>query len=846
MSDYQSPRFVLPEELQGLKKLAFNLWWSWNPQARELFATIDPSHGSIRNPVRLLRQTPIERLEELVRDSAFMARYHEVIEQLESYLQDDQTWFSRTYPGFAGGPVAYFSAEFAFHECLPIYSGGLGVLAGDHCKSASDLGVPFVGMGLLYRNGYFRQEIDRAGHQNVIYPSHPFEEMPLEVVKDASGHDLIISVELPYRRLYARLWQVSVGRVKVYLLDSDIPENSPADRAITSQLYGAERDLRISQEILLGIGGVRVLEVLGIEPSVWHMNEGHVAFLGLERIRRFMERYHLDFDDAVEAVAASTVFTTHTPVAAGNETFTLPRVHKYFRNYCESAGIPLASLLGLGAQTRPDGRKVFSMTVLAVRLSALTNGVSALHGEVARKMWRHLWPGVTEPEVPITSITNGVHTHTWIAPEMVALYDRHLNGRWQEHLTDEQYWKHVEEIPDEVLWETHQKLKNRLIGFVRERLLRRLNRLAASKEELAAVEHILDPEALTIGFARRFAPYKRADLIFRDIDRARRLLTQPGKPVQILFAGKAHPADKLGQALIRRINEISQWEGFRGRVVFLEDYDMKVARHLVQGVDLWLNNPRRPLEASGTSGQKVPINGGINCSILDGWWAEGYNGDNGWAIGSGEEFETTEEQDAADAEALYGVLENEIIPLFYDRDSDGLPKGWIRKMKASISSIVPVFNTETMVSRYVERMYVPMARRGMRFVADRFASAAALAAWKKHIRQSWPFVHFTDVTAVNGEGIEVTARIYLGAVDPASVRVELLCEPCSVNGVLPHTVPMESHGLDAEGIYRYHIRYQPEPRHQWRYRLRIIPSHPMLSHKHELGLIHWYDCEALS
>jgi starch phosphorylase len=845
MSDYQSPRFVLPDELHGLKDLAFNLWWSWNPEAQDLFAAIDPSHGSVRNPVRLLRQTPVERLEELTRDPSFMAKYHEVMERLQSYLHDDNTWFRRTYPSFSDGPVAYFSAEFAFHECLPIYSGGLGVLAGDHCKSASDLGVPFVGVGLLYRNGYFRQEIDPAGNQNVIYPNHPFEEMPLQVVKDASGQDLTISVELPYRRLYARLWRVDVGRVSIYLLDSDIPENSPADRAITSQLYSAGRDLRISQEILLGIGGVRALEVLGVEPSVWHMNEGHVAFLGLERIRRYMERYQLDFDDAVEAVAASTVFTTHTPVPAGNETFTLPRMHKYFRDYCESAGIPLASLLSLGAQSTSRGRKVFSMTVLAIRLSGLTNGVSALHGQVARKMWQHLWPGVTEPEVPITSITNGVHTHTWIAREFGALYDKYLNGRWQDHLTDDQYWKHVLEIPDEVLWQTHQNLKNRLIEFVRDRLRRRLNRLGAGEDELGAASNILNPDALTIGFARRFAPYKRADLIFSDIERARRLFGDPDRPVQIIFAGKAHPADEQGQALIRRINEICQWDGFRGRVIFLEDYDMKVARYLVQGVDLWLNNPRRPLEASGTSGQKVPINGGINCSILDGWWAEGYDGHNGWAIGNGEEFSTVEEQDAADAAALYDVLENQVIPLYYDRDENGLPTGWIQKMKASISTIAPTFNTETMVSRYVEQMYIPMARRGMRFVADRFASASALAAWKRLIRQSWPFVHFTDVAVHNGEAIEVTARIYLGAVDPASVRVELLCEPDSVNGVLPHTVPMESHGLDAEGIYRYHIRYRPETGDSWRYRLRVIPSHPMLSHKHELGLIHWYDCDKL-
>lgn len=842
MSDYQTPRFALPEELHGLKDLAFNLWWSWNLPAQELFSIIDPEYGNARNPVRLLRQIPFERLEELAQDPAFQSKYREVMTQLEAYLHSEDTWFRRTYPGFSGGPVAYFSAEFAFHECLPIYSGGLGVLAGDHCKAASDLGVPLVGMGLLYRHGYFRQEIDRAGNQTAVYPLHPFEEMPLQVVKDASGNDLTISVELPYRRLYARIWQVNVGRVTVYLLDSDIPENSPADRAITSQLYGDERELRISQEILLGIGGVRALEVLGIEPSVWHMNEGHVAFLGLERIRRLIERHELEFDDAVEAVAASTTFTTHTPVAAGNETFTLPRMHKYFRNYCDAAGIPLASLLNLGAQTTPEGMKVFSMTVLAIRISGLTNGVSALHGRVARRMWQHLWPGVTEPEVPITAITNGVHTHTWIAPEIAALYDRYLGEKWQDQLRDEQYWKYVDNIPDEELWQTHQLLKDRLIQFVRDRVRRTLARQGASEEEIASVDHMLDPQALTIGFARRFAPYKRANLIFRDIERARRLFSNPDRPVQILFAGKAHPADAHGQALIRRINEVAKWDGFRGRVIFIEDYDMKVARHLVQGVDLWLNNPRRPMEASGTSGQKVSLNGGINCSVLDGWWAEGYDGQNGWAIGDGQELVSPDEQDAADAAALYDVLEQQILPLFYDRDAQGLPRAWIKRMKASIASIVPRFNTETMVSRYVEQMYIPIARRGMRFVADRFASASSLAAWKRHIRQSWPFVHFTDVTSVNGEGIEVTARIYLGGVDPASVRVELLCEPESENGVLPLAVPMESHGLDAEGIFRYHIRYQPQPGPNWRYRLRVIPSHPMLSHKHELGLIYWYDC----
>jgi starch phosphorylase len=601
------------------------------------------------------------------------------------------------------GPVAYFSMEFGIHESLGVYSGGLGVLAGDHCKAASDLGVPLVGVGLLYRSGYFRQTVDADGFQQHIYPDYDFARLPILPVQSPGGGVLTVPVDLPGRIVQAAVWKAQVGRVPVLMLDTDIPLNDPADRPITGMLYVRGREMRLCQEIVLGVGGVRTLSALGIHPSVWHMNEGHVAFLGLERARERV-RSGDGLEEALRMSARNTVFTTHTPVPAGNETFDKGLVRRYLDFLVREIGCEPDQLLSLGGADNGS----FNMTVLAIRLSTATNGVSKLHGQVSSAMWRHLWPG--EPAEPVGAITNGVHTPSWVGPEMRSLYAHALDRDWEAHLVDPEHWKKIQAVPDEELWAAHRAQKERLVRFVRERVRQQSARHGFSPDELRQIEGLLDPHALTIGFARRFATYKRAILLLTDVDRLRALLADAARPVQILFAGKAHPADRDGQEAIRRLVVLTQGE-FQGKVVFLEDYDIEMGRMLVQGCDVWLNTPRRPHEASGTSGQKVPINGGINVSILDGWWVEGYRADNGWAIGDEHADPDNAVQDLRDAESLYKVLEEEVVPLFYERDDKDLPRRWIATMKNSIESVVAPFSAHRMVRDYVTTSYLPASTR---------------------------------------------------------------------------------------------------------------------------------------
>ena len=591
--------------------------------------------------------------------------------------------------------------EFGLHESLGVYSGGLGVLAGDHCKAASDLGVPLVGVGLLYRSGYFRQTVDADGFQQHIYPDYDFARLPVLPVQAPAGGILTVPIDLPGRVVQAVVWKAQVGLVPVLMLDTDIPLNDPADRPITGMLYVRGREMRLCQEIVLGVGGVRALRALGISPAVWHMNEGHVAFLGLERARERVRRGD-GLSEALKHLAKNAVFTTHTPVPAGNERFDRELVRRYLVPWTHDVGCDPEAALALGAD---NGH--FNLTVLAIRLSSSVNGVSRLHGQVSSAMWRHLWPD--KPESPVSYITNGVHTESWIGPEMRSLYAHHLDPAWEQRLLDAEMWARVEAVPDADLWAAHRSQKERLIRFVRERVRSQGARHGLSPDELRGVEGLLDPRALTIGFARRFATYKRAVLVLSDLDRLRKLVAAEGRPVQMIFAGKAHPADREGQDLIRQLFLLTQGE-FRGKLVFLEDYDMEVGRMMVQGCDVWLNTPRRPQEASGTSGQKCPINGGINLSILDGWWAEAYRGDNGWAIGS-ETAAETEEEDREDAASLYRLLEEEVVPLFFDRAEDGLRRRWIQAMKNSIVSVVPQFSAHRMVRDYVEKVYLPAAAR---------------------------------------------------------------------------------------------------------------------------------------
>jgi starch phosphorylase len=690
---------AMPAEVARIRDLAYDLWWSWSPQATRLFSWIDPDHWRrYHNPVELLINVEPHHWQRLLEDGEFRRTYEVVMEAWDAYRARPR-WFTQ-YEKRVPGPIAYFSMEFGLHESLGVYSGGLGVLAGDHCKAASDLGVPLVGVGLLYRSGYFRQTVDADGYQQHIYPDYDFARLPALPVEAPAGGVLTVSVDLPGRVVQAAVWKIQVGNVPVLLLDTDIPLNDPADRPITGILYVRGREMRLCQEMLLGVGGVRALKALGIQPGVWHMNEGHVAFLGLERARDRVRRGE-SLAEALSAVARSAVFTTHTPVPAGNETFDRTLVRRYLDSWIREVGCDPDEVLSLGAQ---DGH--FNLTVLAIRLSRSANGVSRLHAEVASEMWRHLWPEA--PAAPIAAVTNGVHTETWVGPEMRALYAHHLGPDWDQHLLEPEYWQRIAEVPDPHLWSAHRAQKERLVRFVRERVRTQSARHGLSPDELRTIEGLLDPQALTIGFARRFATYKRAVLVLSDLERLKALLQDPTRPVQIVFAGKAHPADRAGQDLIRRLFLLTQGE-LRGRLVFLEDYDIEMGRMLVQGCDVWLNTPRRPQEASGTSGQKAPINGGLNVSILDGWWVEGYDQANGWAIGDSRPRPEAD-QDLEDAVSLYEVLETKVVPAFFDRDETGLPRSWIRTMKASISSVVPQFSAHRMVRDYVEQVYLDPTR----------------------------------------------------------------------------------------------------------------------------------------
>ncbi len=698
----------LPDEVSHLRDLAYNLWWSWNPQARRMFSHIQPGLWAIyRNPVELLINIDPHHWETLLEDDTFLTMYKSVLREFDQYMKSVPTsWFAKNYPDYQGGPFVYFSTEFGFHESLRTYSGGLGILSGDHCKSASDLGLPFIGVGPLYKKGYFEQEVEPDGRQQHFYPSYDFARLPIMPVLGDDGRHLTVSVPFPDRKVYVRVWVAQVGRVPVLLLDTDNTKNDPADRPITGQLYVSGRDMRICQEIVIGMGGVRVLQALGIEPSCWHMNEGHCAFLGFERIHSF-EKNGLSFAEACKEVAKSSLFTTHTPVPAGNEAFDLDLIRKYFKSFAEEIGVSLDQLIGLGG-----GQQPFSMTVLAIHLSSYCNGVSQLHGQISNQMWRHIFKDAKPGSEPIKAVTNGVHTQTWLGYQMSDLLDKYLTPAWRDNLMDELFWKRgVANIPDRELWDVHNLQKENLIRFARGRVRNQLARHGASPDELREVDQLLNPDVLTIGFARRFATYKRADLLFRDFDRLRKVLKNAEQPVQIIFAGKAHPADKPGQELIRRIFEVSRHSDLRGSIVFIENYNMRIARMLVQGVDVWLNNPRRPQEASGTSGMKAPVNGGINFSIADGWWCEVQNPDAGWTIGNGENSDDLDRQDREDSESLYDILEDKIVPLYYKRDAGNLPREWIKMMKASMATVIPHFSTARMVRDYCTQAYLPAAKR---------------------------------------------------------------------------------------------------------------------------------------
>ncbi|MEX0711187.1 MAG: alpha-glucan family phosphorylase [Pirellulales bacterium] len=691
--------------------LANNLWWSWQPEVVNLFRDLDPIRWRQldHNPIALLSEFTSERLEMRAAELVLYSRINHAYRRLKEYLTNNQTW-GATHAGVLGAkPVAYFSAEFGMHESVPIYSGGLGVLSGDHVKTASDLGVPFVAIGLFYDQGYFKQHLDHEGYQLEEYLDTKVENVPMVPAVAADGTPIHVSIDTRAGKLGAKVWLMRVGRVQLYLLDCDVEGNSPEDRELTSRLYGGDHRTRIRQELVLGVGGVRALQALGITPGVFHLNEGHSAFATLEAIRAMMESDGLSFDEALRDVAQHTVFTTHTPVPAGHDRFDAGLIEEHLGPLRDRLGISLDQLMGLGRVEPHNGGETFCMTVLALKLSRRANAVSSLHGHVSRRMWAHLWPWRVEEEIPIGHITNGVHVPSWLAWQMQQLYDRNFPVNWFKQMGEAEAWQGIHGVDPGELWETHHALKNLLLAFVRRRVSRQCRRRGESDELVEAARNMLDPNILTIGFARRFATYKRADLILTDLDRFHEMVNDPHRPIQVIFAGKAHPADEPGKQLIKRIANLRRDPRFAGRVAFVEDYDINVCRHLTQGVDVWLNNPRRPLEASGTSGEKVVLNGGLNMSVLDGWWAEAYDGGNGFAIGKGTSHVSDEINDRRDAADLYRVLEQQVIPLYYERDIDGLPRQWVKRMMNSIASLAWRFSAHRMVMDYVQTAYVPAA-----------------------------------------------------------------------------------------------------------------------------------------
>ena len=840
----------IPEKLLPLKELAYNLRWSWNHATIELFRRLDSEFWEkcYHNPVLMLGLIDQHLLESMLNDEGFMSHLTGVYTHYQQYLHLNTSWFSRTYGSDPKSRIAYFSAEFGVTECLSIFAGGLGVLAGDHLKSASDLGVPLVGVGLLYQEGYFHQYLNEAGWQKELYEENDFYNLPLLPEKKPDGTPYKIAIPFPGRTVFAQIWRAQVGRIPLYLLDTNIPENNADDKKITYQLYGGDSDMRIKQEVVLGIGGFQALEMLGIQPTVFHMNEGHSAFLAIELIRSLMKKYGLTFKEAQAIASAGLLLTSHTPVPAGHDYFPNDLMTKYFSQYAKDLGLDWREFMALGRKNSQDNTEPFCMTILALRLSSYSNGVSKLHGKVTRQMWKIFWPDVPEDEIPIGHVTNGVHFKSWISAEMNMLYDRYLGPRWQEEPGKKEIWEKARSISGEELWRTHERRRERLVAFVRMRLRRRLEKLGASKREVEVADEVLNPEVLTIGFARRFATYKRATLLLKDPDRLTRLLNNPQKPVQIIFAGKAHPRDDEGKKLIQQIISLARRDDFRRKIVFVEEYDMAVARYLVQGVDLWLNTPRRLMEASGTSGMKAAANGVLNMSILDGWWDEAYSPGIGWAIGRGESYDDPTYQDQIEAEAIYNLLEEEIIPLFYDRGVDQIPRKWVAQMKESIVNLCYFFNTNRMVQEYTERFYIPVSRRYQQFLSNGLTDAKKLSAWKENVQKYWPKIKIESVTTgplndltVNVQ-LAVQSVINLGNITPDDVTVEIYSGKVDALDTIiaPETTKMDLVRSLGDGRYLFEGRCASSQKSgNYGLTIRVLSFHPFLATRFLPGLILW-------
>lgn len=818
---------ALPPALSRLGELAYNVLWSWDHTIRSLFRRLDPAlwKACDHNPVLMLGRVPQATLERSATDTRFLALYRKACDIYDSYLQ-------RVEANPDNKLIAYLSMEYGLSGCIPIYSGGLGILSGDHLKASSDAGIPLVGVGLLYQKGYFQQLLNQDGWQQERNLVNDFYALPIKPLANEDGSELLVDVKLPTGVAHIKVWQLAVGRVKLLLLDTNIPQNErPEHREITDQLYGGDIHTRIRQEIVLGIGGLRALDRLGLNPTVYHMNEGHSAFLAIERVRLLIANQHLNFEEALEACRANNVFTTHTSVPAGIDLFDAGMLYEYFGDYCREGGIPFEQFLAQGRRHTWDNNERFSMAISAIKTSAYRNAVSSLHRQVSQEMWQDLWPNLPVWEIPITSITNGVHLPTWLNSDLAQLYDQYLAPDWRERYPDPKTWDLVQEIPSQELWETHRRRKRNLIQFVRERTVASAIQRKAPASEQRRLADILDPDVLTIGFARRFATYKRATLLFRDVERLRRILCNAERPVQILIAGKAHPKDHPGKMLIREIVQLSRDSQLSGHIVFIEDYGLRVGRELVQGVDLWLNTPRRGEEACGTSGMKAGINGILNLSILDGWFDEAYEISGGWAIGDREAY--SEDQDEIHARAIYSILENEIVPMYYQaRDEEDVPHDWVRRMKQSLMHLSPQFNAQRMLGEYVSHLYDPAHSAFLQVRRDGYQPSRDRVRWNEQVNRVWDSIRFVDAgvgpegSVLSGRPIPMRAVVELSGLNPKDVRVEAVIGRVGANGNLEDTQVMTLPAVEQQGsAYLFAKEFVPHQTGRLGYSLRVTPNH---------------------
>ncbi len=838
----------LPQRIETLKELAYNYWWCWNSDAKELFLRIDRNMWNEvnHNPVRLLNKVSNQRLVELSEQSDFISFLDYIYGKFDEYMKST-TWFDNVMGKKSHGTIAYFSTEYGINESFPNYSGGLGILSGDHLKSASDLGLPLVGIGLLYQQGYFRQHLTQHGWQNELYLYNDFYTMPLILMKDKNGDRIVVEVELPYGKAFIQVWKLQIGRVPLYLLDTNFELNEIEEyRDITDQLYGGTRETRIQQEMVLGIGGIRALKAMDIEPDVIHINEGHAGFALIERTRLFMEKYNIDYRSAKEITKSSALFTTHTPVPAGNEVFRQDRIENYFGSYIEQLGLTKEEFIGYGQEKGYNPNEGFSMTVLGLKLTSYHNAVSKLHGKVARNMWSNIWKCFPVDEVPIKYVTNGIHTMTWVARELSDLFDRYLSPRWKTETDNHEVWSKIDTIPNEEMWREKQRRRVRLVLFARE-YLKKKQKGYLTPDQVTKINEYLNPDALTIGFARRFATYKRAMLLFSDMERLKRLLTSEDRPVQVLIAGKAHPHDTAGKEVIQSIIQKVRDYGLENHVVFLEDYDMVISRFLVKGCDVWLNTPVRPLEASGTSGMKAALNGTLNFSILDGWWDEAYDGTNGFAIGQGEEYQNQKEQDIIESGELYNTLEKLIIPTFYDRSNTSrIPEKWLIMMKNTIKTIAPMFSTTRMVKEYTNEFYIPSFTNFRNLSSRNGVKATELTKWKERIRAEWGSVEVLD-TSIREDSVfrldkpvSVKATVHLGKLKPEDVIVQVFYGSIDAFDELIDT-GVETLKLvrSANNQHFYEGTYNCPDNGKQGFTVRVLPKHNLMVNPAELYLCAW-------